>query len=150
MEKKRFDEIIDFAIDKEKEAVDFYRTLQEIVSFEDRRDFLKELEDMEHHHIEILQDVKDRNIREMEVQPVMDLNISKMVTPVAITEDMSYQDLVITGMKREEAAENLYSNLAKEADDEDLTTVFSKLSNEEAKHKLFFEKLYDDEVLTED
>ena len=44
MEGTRFDSIINFAIQREKEAVQFYKDLQDQVKFLQRKEFLKSLE----------------------------------------------------------------------------------------------------------
>jgi rubrerythrin len=60
---------------------------------------------------------------------------------------LTYQDIVIIAMKREEASRNLYADLAERFAGSDTGALFSRLSAEEAEHKLRFEKIYDDEIL---
>jgi len=52
-------------------------------------------------------------------------------------------------MKAEKAAFKLYSDLAASAPDAALKNTFLAMAQEEAKHKLRFEILYDENVLTE-
>jgi rubrerythrin len=52
-------------------------------------------------------------------------------------------------MKKEEKALKLYNELAKKTEKEDLITLFKVLSQEEAKHKLALETLYDDYMATQ-
>jgi rubrerythrin len=47
-------------------------------------------------------------------------------------------------MKREEKALQLYNDLLDKADSEDNRTLFKVLCQEEAKHKLALESMYDD------
>ena len=47
-------------------------------------------------------------------------------------------------MKREEKALAFYNELEKKPGGEELMLVFNMLAQEEARHKLAFEKLYDD------
>jgi rubrerythrin len=47
----------------------------------------------------------------------------------------------------EERALKLYTNINKSNKDEKLNKLFTFLANEEAKHKLRLEKIYDDEIL---
>ena len=47
MNKDKFNEVIDFAVEREKEAVQFYADLQKQVKFQAQKEMLKELEDME-------------------------------------------------------------------------------------------------------
>ncbi|MDZ4183141.1 MAG: ferritin family protein [Candidatus Cloacimonadaceae bacterium] len=47
-------------------------------------------------------------------------------------------------MKREEASFKLYSEMSVKFGDSELATLFRKLASDEAKHKLIFEKIYDE------
>jgi rubrerythrin len=60
---------------------------------------------------------------------------------------MTYQDILIVAMKREEASKNLYTDLAARLESREAQQVFQRLAQEEASHKLKFEKLYDEQVL---
>ncbi len=44
MTKEKFNEVINFAIDGEKEAVRFYQELQQKTKFQARKELMKELE----------------------------------------------------------------------------------------------------------
>ena len=57
---------------------------------------------------------------------------------------MSYRDILLLAMKREEKALALYNDLQEKAETADQTKVFMILSQEEAKHKLALEAEYDD------
>ncbi|MGM0595690.1 MAG: ferritin family protein, partial [Myxococcota bacterium] len=63
--------------------------------------------------------------------------------------EMSFEDIIQLAMQRELAAKNLYEDLARLSINEDVKNLFQNLSNEEAQHKNFFEKLWDEEVLKE-
>jgi rubrerythrin len=47
-------------------------------------------------------------------------------------------------MKREENSLRLYTELSDRFADEQIANIFRKLASEEAKHKLWFETLYDE------
>jgi rubrerythrin len=59
---------------------------------------------------------------------------------------MPYADILRLAMKREEKSLKLYNDLAGRSQEKDLVQVFKMLSQEEAKHKLKLETLYDDYV----
>jgi len=59
---------------------------------------------------------------------------------------MGYRDILALGMKREEAALKLYRTLLENAQDERYQKIFKMLCQEEAKHKLALETLYDDHM----
>jgi len=151
LDKDKFNEIIDFAVAREKEAVKFYQDLQKMVTFKSRQKVLKGYEEIEKTHIVILEDIR-KNIKkniESPLPEIQDLVISNYLVETKPTDDMTYQDILITAMKREEKATQLYTKLASEAADGQVKKLFQKLANEESKHKLYFEKVYDEEVLTE-
>jgi rubrerythrin len=57
---------------------------------------------------------------------------------------MSYPDILRLAMKREEQALKMYNELQKKTDNAGHIKVLKVLCQEEAKHKLFLETLYDD------
>jgi rubrerythrin len=146
---KKFEEIINFAIEREKEAVKFYHDLQNLVTFKSKKDMLHEFELMEQGHIVILENIRSQAIEEIKIPEVENLAISDFIVESKPDADMSYQDLLITAMKKEEKAQQLYSKLAHESTDGSIQKLFLKLASEEAKHKLYFEKIYDDDILKE-
>ncbi len=149
MTKEKFNEVINFAIDGEKEAVKFYQDLQQKTKFQARKELMKELENMEKGHIVILENIRSKGIGDVTVKKVTNLNISEYIVDVKPYDNMTYQDVLIVAMKKEEQAEKLYKDLAGNFPGTDLETLFLKLSSEEAGHKLQFETLYDEHVLKE-
>jgi rubrerythrin len=59
-------------------------------------------------------------------------------------EGMFMNDIIRLAMKREENAVKLYKDLAARTDNPQLGKVFQILIQEEAKHKLALESMYDD------
>ncbi len=151
MEKKEFNDILNFAVEREEEAIKFYQDLQDMVQFKEKQELLKEFEAIERSHVVILENIRKKTFVDLYSPPVevQDLAISDYLVEVPPTENMSYQDILIIAMKREEKANKLYSDLAERTTDEGIRTLFFKLASEESKHKLYFEKLYDEFVLTE-
>lgn len=151
MRKDKFNEIIDFAIDREKEAVRFYQDLQKKAKFAQQLDMLKDLEQMEKGHIKILDGFRKKGAKKVKPKEkeIQDLQISDYLVEKEPTEDMDYQDILIIAMKREEASTKLYKDLAQKVGDEESQKLFERLSQEEAGHKLKFETLYDEEILKE-
>jgi len=151
LEKDKFNKVIDFAVEREEEAVKFYQDLQNMVKFQEQQKLLKEFEAMERSHIVILENIRKNIIETVGTPPprVENLSISDYLLEVKPTEGMSYQDILITAMKREEKANHLYADLANESVEGETKNLFLRLANEESKHKLYFEKLYDSDILTE-
>jgi hypothetical protein len=142
---------IDFAIEREQEAVDFYKSLQVNSDFQSNKNFYVELEAMEQGHINTLENLKKNVIEnsDLKVPTVDNLHISDYLVDVPSEGKLSYQDILILAMKREEKAYALYAMLAEEATDTFIKNIFLKLASEEAKHKNHFEKKYDSEILTD-
>ena len=149
MTKEKFNEVINFAIAGEKEAIKFYQELQGKVKFQAQIEMLKEFEDMEKGHILILENIRNKGFKKIEIKEVTDLHISDYIVDVGPSEDMNYQDILIIAMKKEEKANKLYTEMANNFPGTELEQLFRRLAAEEAEHKLKFEKLYDNEILKE-
>ncbi len=144
MSPQEFNEILDFAVEREKEAVRFYRELQSDAKFAAQIEMLKDLEAMETGHIVVIENLRTKSVGDMDIPKVPNLKISEYLTNEAQDMDLSYQNILIRAMKREETAYKLYSEMSVKFGDGELSLLFRKLASEEAKHKLQFEKLYDE------
>jgi len=145
----RFNEIIDFAVAREQEAVAFYRDLQRMSRFDAVKELLEEFEAMEWHHIEILENLRHVNPNHISVPRIEDLMVGDHIEDSRPDPEMRYQDILLIAMKREQAAYNLYRELAAASTDEDTQRLLLKLASEEAKHRLMFERIYDQEITEE-
>jgi rubrerythrin len=145
---KAIDEILDFAIDKEKEAVTFYNELSKKESIAALTRTFKELAQEEAKHVKLLANISKnkKGIDSYELKKVTDLKISDYLVETEYTEGMLMQDILVLAMKREEMAVKLYTNLAMGSVDDEFAKLFKLLAQEEAKHKLTFERLYDDDL----
>ena len=148
MQQQEFEEILDFAISREEEAVKFYQELQEQSQFQDVKNMLKDLEMMENGHIQIIENIRITGVKEEDIQKVPNLKISEYLCVDPSDLDMSYQNLLVRAMKREENSFLLYSEMSVKFPDAEIATLFRRLAADEAKHKLFFEMLYDDWIRT--
>ena len=141
------DEILDYAIDQEQQAADFYAGLAERAEKAGMRDVLLAYSAEEQRHKALLESVKNGERELTPEEEVLDLKISDYLVEVAETDDLSYQDALIVAMKRERAAFQLYSDMSEKVPESHLKEVLAGLAKEEAKHKLFFESQYDERVL---
>ena len=146
---KSIDDVLDFAIQSEQEAVDFYTNLANGSENQAMREVFIQFAKEEKGHKKRLQNIKRKEMFELSDEKVFDLEIGDYLIDVKPTTDMSYQDALILAMKREKSAFKLYSDLAGIAPNSGLKNVFLTLAQEEAKHKLRFEIEYDDNVLKE-
>ena len=141
------DEILDYAIDQEQQAADFYADLAERAEKAGMKKILLDFSAEEQSHKERLLAVKAGEHELTPEQEVLDLKIFDYLVEVDATENISYQDALIVAMKRERAAFQLYSDMAAKVPESHLKEVLQGLAKEEAKHKLFFESEYDERVL---
>ena len=141
------DEILDYAIDQEQQAADFYAQLALRAEKAGMKQILLDFADEEIRHKERLLAVKNGEHELTPEEEVLDLKISDYLVEIDATDDISYQDALIIAMKRERAAFELYTDMAARIPDSHLKEVIAGLAKEEAKHKLFFESEYDERVL---
>jgi len=144
------EEILDFAVEKEEEAYGFYTEWAEKLDRSTVRQHFEDFAKEELRHRDRLLQVKQGGSLKPSPQKVADLKIADYLVDVAPTPEMSYQKALIIAMQREKASFNLYNNLAAIADEGDLRSSFLALAQEEAKHKLRLETIYDEQILTED
>ena len=149
MDRRQFDEVIAFAIEKEQEAVDAYTTASSTVKRSHIKAMLLELAAQEERHKHKLQAIELERLESSHIADIPDLKIADYSDSVEITSDMDYQDVLSVAMKREEGAHNLYTILASNTTEPELKRLFELLAQEEAKHKLALEKEYDEHVLSE-
>ncbi len=142
------DEILEYAIGKEKEAVTFYNELSKNEKEASLKETFKNLALEEANHVKLLTNISNNKdvIDSYKEKPVTDLKISDYLVEKEYTEGMPMQDILILAMKREEAAVKLYTDLAARTDNEESLKIFKLLAQEEAEHKFTFEKMYDDSL----
>jgi rubrerythrin len=143
------DDVLDFAIDAEQNAVDFYNQLAENSKTEDMRFVFTSFAQEEINHKARLTKIKKEGTFKVESKKITDLKISDYIADVQVTPNMTYQDALVVAMGNEKAAFKLYYDLAKNAETEEMRDIFLSLAQEESKHKLRFEIEYDEYVLRE-
>ncbi|HPI25255.1 MAG TPA: ferritin family protein [Candidatus Cloacimonadota bacterium] len=139
-----FNEILDFAIQREQEAVAFYKELQQEARFTAHKEMLAELEAMEMGHIVVIESIRQKGVKPEDITKSPNLKISEYLTKELDEQELSYQSILIKAMKREENSQKLYSDMASKFSDAEIAMLFRRLAADEAKHKLHFENLYDD------
>lgn len=143
-------EIIDFAISKEQEAADFYEQLSQDVENKQVSLELLKMKAEEEKHRDWLKSTPIAFISDAEPKRINDLKIAEHIIPAEPGKDMTFQDAVSIAMQRELVSMQLYQELAGMVTDSNIERVFKNLAAEEAKHKNYFETLWDEYVLTED
>lgn len=147
MDEKKFQEIIKFAIDKEIKSYNFYTNASQVAKYSGAKDLFSDLALQEVGHRKMLEKLDLKKIAQAKIEKVPDLKISDYIVDAEFKPDIPYADILRLAIKMEERALKLYNNMNQSNQDENLKKLFSLLANEEAKHKLRLEKIYDDEIL---
>jgi len=140
--------IIQFAIEKEKDAQTFYRSAASLSKYSEISTLFKELAEEEKKHIRVLGELPDPATLPESSQSIPGL-IKITLDPVNLKfrNEMNYQEVMILAIKNEENIFQFYR--AWEAADRDPTRkkLFAYLAAEEAKHKDQLESIYDKKFL---
>lgn len=141
-----FEQLIEFAIEKEKEAADFYTDLAQQTSFSGVKEALMEMSKEEKKHQNILENLGSNKalIEDYKFKWIPDMKRSDYMVDLKYEDGMSYTDILRLAMKREEQALKMYNELQTKTDNAENIQLLKVLCQEEAKHKLFLEGLYDD------
>jgi len=137
------DEILDYAIGEEENAVKFYTELADRARHKYMKEVFLQFAGEERGHKVKLQAVKAGKAFQPAENEVMDLRISDYVADVSTENVENFEDALIVAMKKEKAAYKLYNRLAEMVDEGEARALFLSLAQEEAKHKLRFEIEYD-------
>lgn len=146
---ENINDILDFAIQNEQNAVDFYTNLAKNARTDDMKSVFEQFAKEEIGHKARLTKIKSEGIFNLPIEKVQDLKISSYTSKTEVKPNMSYEDALVVAMKREKFAFKLYSALAERAPNAELKNIFLGLAMEESKHKLRFELEYDEFVLRE-
>jgi len=143
---KSVDEILEFAIDRENAAVNLYTSCaQEATSKELKQTFLDFAKE-EEKHAAMLSDISGNQARidSYEFKKIVDLKISDYMVDTVYEKGMPMPEVLKLAMKNEEKAVKLYQDLGDQTDNADAKKLFLLLAQEESKHKLGLETMYDD------
>jgi rubrerythrin len=148
MDFKSLDDILDYAIAKEKEARDFYLEISNEETLSGNRRLFQDFSKEEEKHVTLLEGLKAggvvQGVEDYEFKWIKDIKRSDLVLDIDYRKGMHYRDILMLAIKREEKALKLYNDLLAQAETPEGAKVFKILCQEEAKHKLALESMYDD------
>lgn len=146
------DEILKFAIDKEKEAAAFYVSLAKEATRASLKETFQNFAKEEEKHAALLSDISGNKakIDSYRFKKITDLKISDYMVEIEYKEGMPMPEILKIAMKREEKAVKLYTALADQTDHADAKKLFMILVQEESKHKLGLESMYDDYLASQE
>jgi rubrerythrin len=148
MEFKTPNDVLDYAISKEKEAKQFYLDISKEETLSGNRQLFHDFAKEEDKHVVMLEKLKEGvladGIANYEFRWIKDIKRSDLVLDIEYEKGMHYRDILMLAIKREEKALQLYNDLQTRVEEPDHAKVFKILCQEEAKHKLALESMYDD------
>lgn len=149
MQFESLEEIIDFAIQKEQEASEFYAKISdEEEDFLGSKKMFAEFAAEEKKHEKFLREFKTSGIpkilQEYRLKWITDIKRSNYLVDLNYEKGMPYNEILLLAMKREEKALKMYNDFLEKADTDESKKMFKILCQEEAKHKLALETKYDD------
>jgi len=142
-------QILDFAIEKEEAAAQFYRGLAAKMGQQHMGEVFESFAREELEHKAKLLAVRHGNMTLLDDQRITDLKIGDHLVEIVLSPDLDYKQALIVAMKAEKAAFQLYQGLASSTDDANLKGILLTLAKEEARHKLRFEIEYEENFLRE-
>ncbi len=149
MKLKSVDEILEFAIQKEEGAAQFYTDLAEHMENRHVSRMFRDFAEEELGHKEKLLGIRSGGQLSAAAEKIQNLGIADYAVEVEPSPGMDYQQALMLAMNEEKAAFRMYTALADATDDADLRATLLGLAQDEAKHKLRFEIEYDEYILTE-
>jgi rubrerythrin len=140
-------EIIQFAIGKEKDAQTFYRSAASLSQYPGIAPLFLEMAAEEEKHQKLLEELPDPMTLPEKSRVVSDLKISDYLVDLKFHKDMKYQDVMILAMKNEEKSLKFYRAWESKIQDPAQKKLFTYLADQEAEHKYRLESIYDEKIL---
>lgn len=139
-----FEEIMDYAITKEKEAASFYEEASKQEKYSGAKEIFENFSKEERKHQAMLENFSVENAEHYKIEKVPDLKRSDYLVDIEYEPGLSYADILRLAAKREEKAFKFYKDFSERTGKEEHKKLFQALSQEEAKHKLKLETMLDD------
>ncbi|UCD37363.1 MAG: ferritin family protein [Fidelibacterota bacterium] len=144
-----YEQIIEFCIGLEKEAVAFYQSLAEQSDDAASKALYEGLVKMEESHVAKLEQLDEEAFFETTPTKVIDLKTTDYLV-VKPEKELNTQEVLILASQREKATRDLYETLAdKYADEPFLHEFFTMMAEEEAQHKHDLESEYEKGIMGE-
>ena len=146
------EKILRIALDKEKEARDFYLNTVDVVKRLGTKVLLQDLAKMEDRHVVLISKALETGFVDAIGAPLdlQDIRLSDYLTPEKkLTEQSTSQDVLIYAIHKEVLSEKFYIDFAGKFQGTDVETLFHRLAGEEANHKKLLEKEYEDFYMKE-
>lgn len=148
---KTLNSAIDIAITKEQEAYDFYMDLFNKVEDKEAKSTLKYIAQEEARHKEFLMTCQEGRYcaTVLKLETPVDFKIVEHMEKPDIKKNIKSEEIYLIAANRELNAYNFYSGLAQSHPAGDVKELFTRMANEELKHKEKMEYLYANTAFTQ-
>ena len=148
MDFETIEDIIAYAVEKEREAAEFYENLSKNEEFSVAKQTFAEFAVEERKHEALFADLGNNpeKLENYDYKWIPDIKRSNYMTELTYEPGMAYVDILRMAMKREEQALQFYNDIAGKVEDEQFIKACKMLAQEEAKHKNILETIYDDHM----
>lgn len=134
--------IIEFAIDNEVDAFEFYRDAALKVKDPYLKETFEELAEEELEHRKYLEDFLKADAKGMKFDKINDYKISETIDKPELSVEMEFSDALALAIKNEEEAMYMYKDLAQAVSNEEHRDMFLGLMDMEQMHKTKLEEIY--------
>lgn len=144
-----FKEIIDFAVENEVEAYEFYRDAAEKLNDDYLKQVFGDLAKEELEHKRFLEEFASSGIEKIKLDDVSDYKIAETLDTPKLSVEMNFVDAIALAIKKEQEAVDMYRNLADACLDQEEKDLFVGLERIEKMHKARLEDIYIDVAYAE-
>ena len=141
MKTDEYKKIINFAIDNEIEAYDFYKEVSDTVKDAGLKKIFAELAQEEAGHRKLLQGLASGK-GEMRFDETKDYKISESIEKPKLSLNMKPVDAIALAIKNEEEAMDMYTQLAVVSSKDEQKKMFQSLAKMEQGHKVKLEDTF--------
>ena len=134
-------ELVGFAVRKEVEAADFYRSMATKIESPEVKDELGKLAAMEEGHRDRLERLNVAESATTSIPGLGQMKSADYETPGVPTAELGLRQLLEIAIGREIAAWKLYSDLANLVPESMMKQLLLNLAAEESKHRQYLERL---------
>ena len=142
-------EMMAFAIERERSAAAFYDGLAKLTDNPAMQAEFSKLATQERGHLARLERAQESEEGLQQRTEVVDLRLSDYLVGVEPTPGMSYDELLVLAIHREQQALALYTDMAAKVADGSFKKLLLALAKEEASHKHKFEVEFNDVYLAQ-
>jgi len=142
---KSVEDVLELAIQREAQAHEFYMKLASMVRNPEMTRVMEDLASEEVSHMAKLEAIRGGD-EQFGDDIITNTGVADHLAAVPVHPSMSYTELLVVGIQKEDRSCRLYRQLAAAASRRDVREIFLRLAQQESEHKLRFEIEY--ELLT--